>query len=301
MPREPSLPTILDDTAALMRRKFARLLWKLRSASAATVTFPTNIGRFTVPAHDHAIGWRLFHTRDYEPELVSAVSAVLPSLPDWAPSQGTLLDIGASIGVISIRLLSLGLFNTAIAVEPEPQSFSLLIRNVAQNALQHRVVCLNCALSDRPGAITLHTDPRDRGLTHVVPHPRETRPGTAPARTISVQATTLDQMLNDLPTSMVRLINLVWIDVEGYEARVFAGALHALSRPIPTVAEFFPQAMRRVGVTPGEYSDIAQRIWSSFWVLRADKFVRYPVALLHTLFEEFAYDSNRSHTNILLT
>lgn len=301
MSSEPTLSTILHDSRLLIKRKLLRLLWKARSTLAPTITIRTNIGRLTIFAHDNAIGWRLFFTRDYEPNLISAVSALLLSFPDWAPNQGTILDIGANIGMTSIRLVGSGLFRNAIAVEPEPQSFSVLVHNVAQNALDDKIVCINYALSDNPGAVTLKINPLDRGFTHVLPASERTVPNTVQSQIVSVQGLTLDQMLNNLPTSVADSINLIWIDVEGFETRVFTGGSRFLSKPVPTVAEFFPSAMSQVGISPCEYIETIRRIWSYFWVMRGSRFIRYPVALLDTLFEEFGHDPKHTHTNIVLT
>ncbi|MBP88698.1 MAG: hypothetical protein CMJ64_18625 [Planctomycetaceae bacterium] len=56
--------------------------------------------------------------------------------------KGTIIDIGANIGPIAIAMLQLELVDKAIMIEPDPRNFALLQRNVDQNQLTDKVICL---------------------------------------------------------------------------------------------------------------------------------------------------------------
>ncbi len=58
-------------------------------------------------------------------------------------------------------------------------------------------------------------------------------------------------------------VGLAWIDVQGHEGHVLAGATSLLERPIPAVTEFWPEALRRAGgldrfraLVAGRYSEV---------------------------------------------
>jgi len=134
-------------------RKFSRTLRKLRWNSARwfqnTITVQTPQGVFTVSSADQCIGKALFCSRQHELELITDATSLLQRLGRFPKNgKGTIVDLGANLGPISIGFLHLGLADQAIAVEPDPTNFSLLERNVAQNNLQDRMICLPYAVSD---------------------------------------------------------------------------------------------------------------------------------------------------------
>ena len=74
-----------------------------------------------------------------------------------------MLDIGANIGLISTGLLLANAIEQAIAIEPEPENFRLLSQNVQQNDLAGRMCCLQMAVGDQPGSLTMEISPNNPG------------------------------------------------------------------------------------------------------------------------------------------
>jgi FkbM family methyltransferase len=285
--------------------EFRFLLWEINRKFRKSVTVSTKQGVFTVLlAPSESIGQSLFCKGQYELDLMQKTMAFLRSIGKCPPKgKGTIVDVGANNGVISIGMLYTGELEKAIAIEPEPQNFALLQHNVNQNGLKDKVLCLPYAIASQKGEILLELsdtnfgDHRVRTNSPVVDstelfHESE-------RRVITIQADQLDNLLAGLPESFVHDIAVIWVDVQGYEGYVFMGAKNLLSKGIPVVSEIWPYGMRRAGMTQEQFCDIARSIWTNYWVLRRGRFVRYPIATLDILFDELGYDGD--HENIIFT
>lgn len=126
------------------------------------------------------------------------------------------LDVGANIG--SYTLLAGGAVGARVtSIEPAPETFSKLRRNVLVNGLEGRVRLLETGVSDRTGVASF-TSGLD-AVNHIVTDAAETQDGT------QISVSTIDQLLvADVPT-------VIKIDVEGHEKQVIAGAQRTLDDP----------------------------------------------------------------------
>lgn len=264
------------------------MLWGVYGRTRRTVTVRTQQGVLTVYCSDSIIGRKLYCQGAFELDLSQKVVALLRELGRPVPG-GTMLDIGANMGVIAIGLLHQGWMQRAIAIEPEPGNVALLRRNVTRNGLDDRVVCVPCAVSDRPGTVAFELS-RDNYGDHRVrlgaPSSRSERYHESDRRVIEVESRCLDDVLAALPARFVDDLALIWVDTQGHEAHVFRGARSVLSRGVPVVAELWPYGLLRAGVSRAEFCAIAEEFWSTYWVLRRGRFFPYPIALLGLLFDE---------------
>jgi len=164
---------------------------------------------------------------NYEPALIDAVSEGLMSRLDGSP---VFVDVGAHIGKYTIlagRLLrSRG---TVLAVEPDPDNFQALERNVARNALAN-VRCLNIGCWSVEGTLTLYRDSGNLGGHSFM----EERGG----KRISVPVKTLDTIIRE---EGIGRVDLIKIDVELAEFHVLQGARRVLESS-PNVTVFFEES-----------------------------------------------------------
>ncbi len=160
-----------------------------------------------------------------------------------APAQGgTLVDIGANLGSVAIAgVLETGI-DRALAVEAHPDNARLLRANVVLNGLEDRVTAVHAAASDTDGVLRLRVirptnwgaheivegDLKEKGTTHEVPARR------------------LDDMAADGLLD-VDDVALLWMDVQGHEPHVLAGAGRLLERGTPVATEFAPALLQRHG------------------------------------------------------
>ncbi len=270
-------------------------LWTVSSLWRSTVTVSTKQGKYTLRlGREEFIGKCLYCAREFELEMITQAMALLRSEGKAPPKgRGTVLDVGANNGVISISMLTLGEVETAVAVEPEPRNFALLERNVSQNGLQDRVVCLQYAAADRSGSLEFELSCTSYGDHRVrssgAPPGGEELYGESSRSVVRVESERLDDLVAKLGARFTDEIAVLWVDVQGFEAQVFRGAERLLSRGVPAVSEFWPYGIARSGVSEEEFCAIVGRWWSSYWVLRDERFVRYPIKDVGRLFKEVGY------------
>ena len=126
------------------------LIWNIYRRIRSDITVESKQGVFTLPLHiDDPISRSLFVKREYELVLIREAMRVIRSKNSFLKGTGTVLDIGANNGVISIGMLVTGEITRAIAIEPDPHNFAWLDKNITQNQLNDVMVCLNCAASDQ--------------------------------------------------------------------------------------------------------------------------------------------------------
>lgn len=280
--------------------RWRALAWRLLGRLRDEVTVTTRQGVFTLPLRDEAISKALYVERQYELELVTRTIDFLRSLGRLPPrGQGTVLDIGANNGVISIGLLTAAEFSRAIAIEPEPGNFALLERNAKQNGLAGRMTCLRYALSDQSGELTFELsadnfgDHRIRAASAAAGAGPE-HYGESSRRVTRVPARRLDDVLAE---SQPRDLALVWMDVQGFEAHVLRGAPALLSSGVPVVAEVWPYGLRRAGTSAEAFCTLAATAWSAYYELRGAAFEKSAIAELPALLRRLSGDED--YTNVV--
>src|SRR5205085_3237996 len=133
---------------------------------------------------------------------------------------GTFIDVGANIGTFTIPAAKyVGSSGHVIAIEASPNVFSVLEKNVAlNNAGNVQLVCAAAGASD--GDTKFYPAPVDHfGMGSRAPQFNATP--------ITVQSVTLDSLAQSFNLSSVDLIK---IDVEGFELDVLKGAGELLNR-----------------------------------------------------------------------
>ena len=139
--------------------------------------------------------------------------------------DGVILDVGANLGVVSVILARRFADRVVYAFEPNPTTYVALQENRTLNCCAN-VQAQPMAIADRDGSILFAANPKDRGTTSIA---------TADsAEAISVKCSTIDAFR--LASLNAESVSFMKVDVEGFEALVFAGAEDALThRRIATV------------------------------------------------------------------
>jgi len=203
-----------------------------------------------------------------------------------AISNGTMIDIGANIGLTSVTRAILGDASLVYAAEPGPDNFACLVRTVIDNGLQGTVLPDRVAMSDHDGAATLRVA-GSIGRHALVPG----HDG------IQVPTMRLDTWVRRMGVD-VGSVHFVKVDTQGHEAHVMDGAPHLLARAgVVWELEFSPRHLRNAGIGPEGLIARMQSAFTHFIDLNpnapGDR-VR-PIAELG---EALAY-LGRSYTNLL--
>jgi FkbM family methyltransferase len=162
----------------------------------------------------------------------------------------TFVDVGANIGcytALGARQVA-GNGGRVISFEPSSHAFEKLQSMVRGNKLEH-VTVVNAGLSDTAGPRKLYLDPRFHNHT-----PTMVAHGNEHATATEVAVTTLDDEAARLGIGQIDLIK---IDVEGYEPKVLGGARRMLNegRIRAILCEFDEGWLRKGGSSPRQLED----------------------------------------------
>jgi FkbM family methyltransferase len=203
---------------------------------------------------DDVIGLELFRTGNYSKgTLLDAIALVSRISPGCL--EKVFFDIGANIGTTSVTAVRNGGFRRAVAVEPNPENFRLLSTNISWNRLDDVIRPMNVALSSEKSRAHLSIVPRNCGMGRVVVGGKGMP--SVEVGTIEVDATTVDDLLHDLSLNPEE-IGFAWIDVQGHEGHVLAGAQSLLDVGVPMCLELWPQGLSLSGGIEGVVSHLAR-------------------------------------------
>jgi FkbM family methyltransferase len=161
------------------------------------------------------------------------------ALPD-----GSLVDVGANLGLFSVVLARLHPDRRIFAFEPNPPTCAALRANVARNRA-HNVECVELGVAAHDGEVAFAARAARANASISVEG----------ADTIRVPVTRLDSFLATRQAGPVALLK---IDVEGYETLVLCGAEALLSKAPPAVVYFevCPGLTRAAGFAPEDASKL---------------------------------------------
>jgi FkbM family methyltransferase len=182
-------------------------------------------GRLLVNPSDVGISKELLVYGVHEPAATAIMARLL------RPGM-TVLDVGANIGYyVLLEHRAVGPTGCVVAIEPAPRNAALLRENIALNALA-RVQVLDAAIGDRDGPGVLHISSKSN-WNSMLPIDGSSE------GTVDVQMLRLDTVVERLG---LERIDLVRMDLEGYETTVFRGMAETLRRFRPTlVMELHPR------------------------------------------------------------
>jgi FkbM family methyltransferase len=231
------------DTLRLIAFRLARRVTPLIGVESDGV-------RFIVNTQETAgVGVTVFIRGGYEENTLQLALAELERHTEVGSLAGlTVLEIGANIGSETVSMIARHGVARVIAAEPDAENARLLRANVALNGLTDRVDVHELALSDTDGSLTLELS-RENWGDHRIRVDQPDAPSLAAEQdraTAEVRTRRLDTLHADGVVD-VDAIDLVWMDVQGHEAHVLAGAEQLLARGVPIMTEYWPYGLQRAG------------------------------------------------------
>lgn len=190
-------------------------------------------GRFVGPLYDQSVTRVYLRDGALSPDLVGLLAGFFA-----ARGGGLYVDVGANIGMFTTALSRNPAVRT-IAFEPDPDNFRLLRLNVAGNGIEERVTLVNAAVADRPGEMRFTRSDYNSG-DHRLSADGE----------IAVKVVRLDDHVPDAGVLAVK------VDTQGAEPLVVGGGREVLGRAELVVMEFWPWAMKRMGLEPQPVLDL---------------------------------------------
>ncbi len=200
----------------------------------------TGTEQFVVSCKDRVIGRRLYASGKFEFENFETILPLLGA----TFKRKCLIDIGANIGVICIPAVKRGWFEQAVAIEPEPRNYSLLVANIHINGLARQIEPRNYALGDgRFAEVNMSLCEENSGDHRVCYSDNGLSDLLSSRKTISVPCLTFDNCIGSVDPKST----LIWMDTQGFEGFVLAGATQALRAKPPLVVEFWPHGWEQTG------------------------------------------------------
>lgn len=170
---------------------------------------------------------------------------------------GTYIDVGANIGLTTIPVARLPEMSIT-SIEPGPNNFRYLSRNIALNCPGARVQLIEAAVLDHAGTVDFELDAFNPGDNRV----HYSRPNglynEASRPIIKVRAMRLDDLLEDGPLTRPLAIKL---DTQGAEARIFAGGQKVMASADLVFFEYMPYLSARAG---GDIRSLTDLLEESF-------------------------------------
>jgi len=181
-------------------QKWLQYRWAVYSGNEPTLCIGSNIFKGFPNFNAYLGAWQ------YRPDR-SEISFLSRNLRP----AGTVIDVGANFGVLTILIGALSPSSTVYAFEPHPRTFDSLKRNVSDNRLAHRVHCIQSALSTSIGTVAF-ADGAAPATNRIV---------RGSDQSIEVPVTTIDTFCQ---ARNLGTIDFLKIDVEGAELDVLSGA-----------------------------------------------------------------------------
>ncbi|TSC63122.1 MAG: FkbM family methyltransferase [Parcubacteria group bacterium Gr01-1014_48] len=138
-------------------------------------------------------------------------------IEDWVandygelPNQGVILDVGAHIGVFSL-LAALKTRAHIFALEPVPENFAIVQKNIVLNNLAHRITACEIALGGNTGTEKIFLNSIN-SAGHGFAPPKAL--ASVMMKSINVQVKKLEDFLNE---QHIREVAFMKCDIEGSE------------------------------------------------------------------------------------
>ncbi|HCE05827.1 MAG TPA: hypothetical protein DEQ62_05795 [Verrucomicrobiales bacterium] len=174
----------------------------------------------------------------------------------------TFLDVGANLGYYTaLAARAVGPNGRVLAVEPDPDSFGYLEQTIAANAVGN-VEAFPVAASDAPATLPLYISTDNRGDNRLYAS-GEDRPQ------VEVAARPLDALLRE---NKIDTVDLIKIDVQGYEPKVIAGLRETItsSPNLALLTEFWPQGIDEAGEDANEFLQTLRELGLTLHELQPD-------------------------------
>jgi FkbM family methyltransferase len=240
-----------------LRKRLSRAIrGRLRSTVLSNhgigIIASTRNGLLVVDPRDFSVSRSLLRGGSYDwPEVCWLARLVTP--------DSRLVFAGAHLGATLIPIALQSGARKIVAFEPSPRNHRLLKINLALNDLT-AVVVHNAAVGDRQGEIGFTQNPINSGNSRVS--------ASGEAR---VAVTTLDSALQADPLP----IDLMVMDVEGFEVHAIRGAVGVLSRTRYFFVEYAPEQLLEQGSSPAQFIDAVAANFSSMY-LQGDTLKFFP-------------------------
>lgn len=251
----------------------ARKFWWDRSArrTGRQITFRRHKTTWTVSNKDRVIGFGLFVYGGWQFREIDLVLAWLEKERSLT-AESVIVNVGANIGTSAIRLAQRSLCRI-LAIEPVPDTYDLLKKNVTQNGLSERIICYQAAVYSAETALRMIVPQINPGAAEVaLDSGRCTFNSQESEHTFAVaRGMPLAQILKAAGVDR-RQVVFVWSDTQGCEGHIIRTGTELWEAGVPLVMEFWPLGQHVQG--EDDAFGLIRRHFKSYCILPSSVFPR---------------------------
>lgn len=160
------------------------------------------------------------------------------------------IDVGANIGTISLTMATYATNGQVLSFEPSSLFFKILQENIKINPQGNIIKAYNYALGNGEGFVGFNEEKEDDTTFTVDPSSKN-----------KVPLARLDSFTKEYPK-----IDLLKIDVEGYEEDVLLGALETLSKTETIIIEFITENFTKNNKNQTKVIEILEKYFNLFTI-----------------------------------
>lgn len=192
---------------------------------------------------------------DYENHMVEFYNELLDE-------DSVCIDAGANIGILSMYL-STATKGMIYAFEPAMETYEMLVKNVEVNKMN--VTAINKALGNYTGKINFAFNKFNNGNGSLMPKNQEHWYEGAENDKRQVDIITLDDYIKE---NKIEKLDLLKMDVEGFETHILEGAKETLEKFRPDVTtEYCPPMIRDRELSSEKYFDMLKEYYNYIYFI----------------------------------
>lgn len=172
-----------------------------------------------------------------------------------------IVDVGGNIGlytVIGARYMNP--MGRIVTFEPVPSNVDHLKINISLNSVEKKVTVEPLAIGENDGMIDLFISEKSLGN-----HSASSDNAGKNSKKISINKTSID---NYYRKNNIENLDILKIDIEGYDYFALKGALKTINKYKPTLfIEFIPDLVRNCGINPEDFGSILFKLYDHCFVV----------------------------------
>ncbi len=278
---------LTGDRKRLLRQK-RRLLFLIAERELDALTFRSGDTTWTVPAADDPVARKVFVDGAFQGREIQSVSAWLSEYGYLGDDKSTIVEVGANLGTTTVPFAK-RTGKRVLAIEPMPENFEFLQRNVSDNGLDERVTCIQAGVSSASRELTMVSNPAG-GLSEVKADGEYQGYGKPPeqSRLVQVSAISLDEAVRSHGIAP-QDVAFVWSDTQGYEREVIESGGSLWAAGVPLVVELWRDGLRVHGGVEAFVETVQKRfgtmILSKELIAQGTSAPRRPISELSSVIE----------------
>lgn len=201
----------------------------------------------------------------------------------------TVVDIGANVGLYSLRLSKLvGDNGQVLSFEPFRPSFDILSKTISRLKIKN-ITCINEALGNTDELVSLKVPRLGSGRV------KDPFVNIDPMGKGSIKMTTLD---TEIYKSKISSISFIKVDTEGYEYFVFKGAQETIVKYQPIIlTEINNKWAERYGISGSDVDGLLSSFGYESFILGAGRLKK--IKIENSTYENFFYLPSKKYKDLL--